>query len=78
MPTLEGAVALTEVDAGAFRIQQELDLDVSRSIQVPLEDQSIVSKGGARLTPRGAQHLAQVRGSADRRASLCPRHPRSA
>src|SRR6185503_15707565 len=48
---LDRAVALAEMDAVAVAVEQELDLDVARSLDQPLEDEPVVAERGQRLAP---------------------------
>ena len=52
---LERAVALAEVDAVAVGVEQDLDLDVARTLEEALEDQSLVAEGRLRLASRRRQ-----------------------
>ena len=73
--SLRRAVALAEMHPGAVRIEQDLELDVSRALQVALQDQPIVGEGPMRLTPSGAQRLGELRRRRSPRACPC-RHRR--
>ena len=62
---LDRAVALAEVNARAVGVEQQLDLDVSRALEQPLEDQPIVRERALRFAPGGGERGGQVRGSSD-------------
>ena len=49
MAPLDRAVALAEVDAVAGGIEQDLDLDVARALEEPLEDDAVVAERRLRL-----------------------------
>jgi len=51
MAALDRAVTLAEVDAGAVAVEQELDLDMARAVEVSLEDEPIVTEGHERFAP---------------------------
>ena len=55
MAPLERAVALAEVDAVAVAVEQDLDLDVARALEEPLEDEAIVAERGLGLAPGGGE-----------------------
>ena len=57
MAPLDGAVPLAEVDAVAVGVEQHLDLDVSRALDQPLQDESVVPERRQRLAPRRGQGL---------------------
>ena len=44
----------------AVRVEQDLNLDVPRPLQVALQDQPVVGEGPMRLTPSGAQRLGEL------------------
>ena len=78
MAALERAVALAEVDAVPVAIEQDLDLDVARAFEEPLEDQPVVAERGR--APRVARRPAGPGGRRGRGRSACPcrrRRPRA-
>ena len=50
---LDRAVALAEVDAGPMTIEQDLDLDMARALDEPLQDEPVVAERGERFAPCG-------------------------
>ena len=56
--SLDGAVALAEVDAVAVRVAEDLELDVARPLEVFLDVDGAVAERGERL---GARHLEAAR-----------------
>ena len=71
---LDRAVALAEMDAAPVAVEEDLDLDVARALDEPLEDQPLVAERAR--APRGGRRRA---GRAARRArgrSACPCHRR--
>ena len=78
MATLERAVALAEMDAVTAGVEQDLDLDVARTLEVALEDQPIVAEGGRRLASRRGERLARAGRGRGRSACPCRRRRRPA
>ncbi len=62
---LDAALALAEVHERPVRVAQDLDLDVPRSLDEPLEEQPVVPERGRRLAPRGGDGLRELRRIAD-------------
>ncbi len=60
MTALDGAVALTDVDAVAVSVDDDLDLDVPVVLQPLLEVQRVVAEGGTRLRPADRDGLLQL------------------
>jgi hypothetical protein len=65
VPSLDRTVALAEMNAGAMGIEEELDLDVTRPFEEPLEDQPLVAEGSERLPARGGKRGLEVCRSPD-------------
>jgi hypothetical protein len=55
---------------GAVGVEQDLDLDVARPLEVALEDQPIVAEGGQGLPPGPGERVAQAVGFADHAHAL--------
>ena len=55
VPPLHRAVALAEVDGIAMAVADDLDFDVTRALDRPLDEQSRVAEGVLRLRARRAQ-----------------------
>ena len=72
MAALDAALALAEVDERAVRVAQDLDLDVARPRDVPLEQHPVVAERRGRLAPGGLERLASSAGS---RTTRIPRPP---
>jgi len=70
---LDRAFALPEVDDRAVRVGEELDLDVPRPLDEPLEEQPVVPECRIGLAPRRSQRVSQVVvGAHDAHASTTP------
>ena len=65
VPSLDRAIPLPEVDAVALAVEQDLDLDVARALEQPLEDETVVVEGGLGLTPGGGELVGEAVGGAD-------------
>jgi hypothetical protein len=60
--SLDGAVAVTEVDAMAVAIDRDLDFDVAVLVEPLLEVQRIVAEGGLRLGPADPDRALELAG----------------
>ena len=65
VPPLHRAVALAERDDRAVRVREQLDLDMPRPLDQPLEVDAIVAERGSRLAPRGLERRVELAGRAD-------------
>ena len=60
MAPLDRALALQQVDEAAVVVGQDLDLDVTRTSEVTLQDHDVVAEGGPGLAARGEKRRAEV------------------
>ena len=67
MAALDRALALEQVDDVAVVVGEDLDLDVARPLDQPLDVQRAVAERGRRLAPRRLDRL----GAAPRRRGTC-------
>jgi hypothetical protein len=58
---LQRAVALAEMDAVAIGIEQDLDLDVTRALEEPLEDEAVIAERRVGLPSGGRELGRQIR-----------------
>ena len=65
MAALHRALALAERDHGAVLVAEQLDLDVTRPLDVALAEHGAVAERRLRLAPRGLERLGQLRRLAD-------------
>ena len=72
MTTLDRAVALAEVDAGAEPIDDHLDLDVAGVVEPLLEVQRIVAEGRLGLGPADLDRPIELATRADHPHALAP------
>ncbi len=75
VPALDRAVTLAEMDAVPVAIEQDLDLDVARPFDQPLEDEPVVAERGDRLPSRGRKRVPRARRRSGPPACPC-RHRR--
>ena len=73
MPPLDRALALEQVDDVAVVVGEDLDLDVARPLDQPLDVQRAVAERGRRLAPRRLNRVVELARVADARACLCRR-----
>src|SRR5438270_3432529 len=59
MAALHRAVALEQIDRGAFAVPEHLDLDVPRTLQIALDQHAIVAEGGLSFPFRGFQFASE-------------------
>ena len=62
---LDGALPLAERDDGAGAVSEQLDLDVTRALDVALAEDAIVAERGSGLPPRGGERLLELTGRAN-------------
>src|SRR5262245_58154378 len=55
VPALDRTIALVQIDAVAARVGKDLDLDMTRTGEVTLDQHPIVAEGFERLTTRAFQ-----------------------
>src|SRR6185503_11440649 len=67
---LDRAVALAEVNAVPVPIEEDLDLDVTRALDEPLQDQPLVAERALRLAAGSRELLAERGWGADRPHAL--------
>src|SRR5262249_58897859 len=60
VPALNRALAFAEREHGPLPVGEQLDLDVTRALQVALEEHAVVSKAGAGLAPRSLDGLREL------------------
>ena len=65
VPALDAALALAEMDERAVRVAQDLDLDVPRPLDVPLQEQAVVAERRRGLPARRRQRLGELARLAD-------------
>ena len=65
MAPLDRALALAERDRAAVPVAEQLDLDVSRALEVPLAEHGVVAERGLRLAARRLDRAVELRGGAD-------------
>ena len=70
VPALQAAFALAEVHHVAVGVGEDLDLDVPRQADPPLDQQGGVAERGLGLTPRGGDRVGQAAGGADQPHAL--------
>src|SRR5207237_10522920 len=63
--SLHGALALAEGEHRALSVREELNLDVSRALEVALEVDAVVAERGRGLAPRGRDGVVEFRSRAD-------------
>jgi len=73
MPARSEHSALAEMDAVAVLVRENLHLDVSRTVDEPLEKHAAVAERGGRLTPPAASAAASSLASRTTRMPLPPR-----
>ena len=75
MAPLYRAFAFSQVYERTELVAQDLHLDVARASDVALQEDPIVSEGGARLSPRAGDRLVEVRRFVDDPHALAPGNP---
>ena len=75
MPALNGALAFTEMDHVALRVAEDLNLDVSRSLDCLFQVERRVTKSSRSFGLRSLKCGTQIRLCQSRVACLCHHHP---
>ena len=70
MAPLDRAIALAQMYAVAVLIEEDLYLDVARTLEEALQDQSIVTERGSCLAPGGSQRIGEPGEVADHTHAL--------
>src|SRR3954453_9353192 len=60
VPSLDRTITLSEVDAGAIGGEKDLDLDVTRALDEPLEDEPVITERGRRLAPGSGERIEKT------------------